>query len=60
MIGSDGAIENEFPSLNFKYNLFICHGIHYKVGGTRLIPVGRELKFKVGAGTERPETQMAR
>lgn len=33
----DGAIENEFPAVNFKYDLFICHGIHYQVGGAHLI-----------------------
>lgn len=33
----DGAIENEFPAVNFKYDLFICHSIHYQVGGARLI-----------------------
>lgn len=33
----DGAIENEFSAVNFKYDLFICHDIHYQVGGARLI-----------------------
>jgi hypothetical protein len=57
MIESGGPIENEFPALNFKYNLFICHGIHYEVVGVCLIAVGCEMKFKVRAGTEKPKVR---
>lgn len=60
MIEPDRAIENEFPAVNFKYDLFICYGIHYQVGGARLIPSRMWTEIQNARQHRETESQMTR